>query len=139
MFYTHAVGYILRHHGIKYHLYAHDIQMYIIIDFSIPGDVACALFRLSQCVKDIQNWMATNKLKLNQDKTEFFIASSPYHMQRLQHHTLLLGDTEIYPSCSIRNLGVIFNQHMTMSDHVTQLCRSINWQIRNIYRFRRFY
>ena len=59
-------------------------------------------------------------------------------MQRLQHHTLLLGDTEIYPFCSIRNLGVIFDQHMTMSEHVTQLCRSINWQIRNIYRFRRF-
>ena len=26
IFYTHAVGYILRHHGIKYHLYADDIQ-----------------------------------------------------------------------------------------------------------------
>ena len=69
IFYTHAVGYILRHHGIKYHLYADDIQMYIIVDPSILGDVACALFRLFQCVKDKQNWMATNKLKLNQDKT----------------------------------------------------------------------
>ena len=27
---------------------------------------------------------------------------------------------------------------MTMSERVTKLCRSINWQIRNIYRFRRF-
>ena len=81
-------------------------------------------------------WLQIN---LNYIKTKliFFIASSPY-MQRLQHHTLLLGDTKIYPSYSIHNLGVIFDQHMTMSEHVTQLCRSINWQIRNIYHFRHF-
>ena len=84
----------------------------------------CLIVILGRCASSRQNWI--------------LIASSPYHMQRLQHHTLLLGDTEIYPSFSIRNLGVIFDQHMTMSEHVTQLCRSINWQIRNIYRFRRF-
>ena len=37
---------------------------------------------------------------------------------------------------SIRNLGVVFDNQMCMSDHITQLCKSINWLIRNINRIR---
>ena len=121
-----------------YHLYADDIQMYLVVDPSIPGDVVSALFKLTQFVKDIQQWMTANKLKLNQEKTEFFIACSPYHRSRISHLTLWIGDTEIPQSQSIRNLGVVFDQHMTMSHHITQLSKSVNWNIRNIYRIRRF-
>ena len=94
--------------------------------------------KLTQCVKDIQQWMTANKLKLNQEKTEFFIACSPYHRSRISHLTLWIGDTEIPQSQSIRNLGVVFDQHMTMSHHITPLSKSVNWNIRNIYRIRRF-
>ena len=138
VFYTHVVGHILRNHQIMYHLYVDDIQMYLVVDPSIPGDVVSALFKLTQCVKDIQQWMTANKLKLNQEKTEFFIACSPYHRSRISHLTLWIGDTEIPQSQSIRNLGVVFDQHMTMSHHITQLSKSVNWNIRNIYRIRRF-
>ena len=33
---------------------------------------------IEQCVRDIDNWMAINKLKLNQDKTEVVLISSRY-------------------------------------------------------------
>jgi hypothetical protein len=133
---THVVGNILRYHGVKYHIYADDIQIYLVVDPTVPGDVQCALFRLSKCVDDIQHWMVENKLRLNEDKTEFFVASSLHHWKRLANISLLLGDVEIFPSKSVRNLGVVFDQHMCMSDHVTQLCKSVNWLIRNLYRIR---
>ena len=31
---------------------------------------------------------------------------------------------------------IVFDHQMSMSDHVTQLCKSINWLIRNISRIR---
>ena len=47
-------------------------------------------------------------------------------------------DTVILPSATVRNLGVTFDCNMTMTQHVTNLGQSVNWQIRNIYKIRRF-
>ena len=88
MFYTHIVGHILRQHHLSYHIYADDIQIYIEVDPTVPGDSVCALFKLTRCVHDIKQWMIKNKLKLNPDKTEFFISSSPHHQSRLNHLSL---------------------------------------------------
>ena len=136
VYYTHVVGRILRHHGVKYHIYADDIQIYLEVNPNVPGDVQCALFKLMKCVEDIQRWMVENKLKLNEDKTEFFIASSLHHSKKFDNITLLLGDVEIFPSKSVRNLGVVFDQQMCMSDHITHLSKSVNWSIRNLHRIR---
>ena len=138
VFYTHVVGGILRQHHLNYHIYADDIQIYTVVDPTVPGDSACALFKLTRCVHDIKQWMIKNKLKLNPDKTEFFIFSSPYHQSRLNNLSLQLDDTVILPSATVRNLGVTFDCNMTMTQHVTNLCQSVNWQIRNIYKIRRF-
>ena len=57
-------------------------------------------------------------------------------MKKLGNISLFLDNTEVFPSKSIRNLGVVFDNQMCMSDHVTQLFKSINWLIRNINRIR---
>ena len=74
-------------------------------------------------LKELQSWLGANKLKMNPDKTEFFIASSPSHLKRLQHLTFNTDNLVIRHSPSIRNLGVVFNSDMNMCDHVTHLCR----------------
>ena len=51
---------------------------------------------------------------------------------------LNLDGHEIPSSPSIRNLGVIFDYSMTMAEHITNLSRSINWQLRNLNRIRKF-
>ena len=76
--------------------------------------------------------MLNNRLKLNQAKTDFFVASSSHHYSSLQHLTLNLDGHEIPSSPSIRNLGVMFEYSMTMAEHITNLSRSINWQLRNL-------
>ena len=137
-YYTRSVGRIIELHDLKYHIYADDVQIYEFFDPNCDGDATCTLFRLSQCVNDLQSWMLTNRLKLNQSKTEFFVASSPHHYQLLKHLTLPLSDQEIISSPTVRNLGVIFYHSMTMANHITVLSRSVNWQLRNLYRIRKF-
>ena len=137
-YYTRSVGKIIELHDLKYHIYADDVQIYEFFDPNCDGDATCTLFRLSQCVNDLQSWMLTNRLKLNQSKTEFFVASSPHHYQLLKHLTLPLSDQEIISSPTVRNLGVIFDHSMTMANHITVLSRSVNWQLRNLYRIRKF-
>ena len=137
-YYSHTIGQLIRRHSIQYHMYADDVQLFLTFNPSRPGDAACALFRLSRCVNELQSWLVTNKLKMNPDKMAFFIAASPTHLKNLDHLTFNLNGTQIHPSPSVRNLGVVFDRNMSMSAHITQLCRSLNWHIRNLSRIRRF-
>ena len=135
--YSHVIGQIIRQHSVLYHIYADDVQLFLTFNPTIPGDAACALFKLTCCIKDLQIWMTNNKLMMNPDKTEFFIASSHNHYERLQHLSLCL-DVEIFPSPTARNLGTVFDHTIKMDDHVNQLLRSLNFHIRNLNRIRRF-
>jgi len=136
--YSQCVTTIIHRYGLRYHIYADDIQLYSIFDPKIPGDAAVAIFKLSCCVEDIRSWMNQNKLKLNDSKTEFFIATSSQNMNRLTDTTIRIGTTEISPAATIRNLGVVFDSNMTMSSHITSLCKSVNFILWNISRIRKF-
>ena len=90
------------------------------------------------CIHDISLWMTSNSLKLNSDKTEFFLAISQHNKLRMPPVSLTIGNEVIQPSETVRNLGVIFDTHMTMSSQVSSLCRSVSYHLRNISRIRRF-
>ena len=120
--YSQPVAAIIRKYGIQFHIYADDIQLYASFDPKIPGDSACAMFKLMKCVEEIHQWMNDNKLKLNESKTEFFIAASKHNRTTiLQNTTLHIGSEVIHPSDTIKNLGVHFNTTMDMSSEVTSI------------------
>ena len=45
---------------------------------------------------------------------------------------------QIEPSENVRNLGVLFDSSMSMHFHITNLCSSLTYQLRNITRIRKF-
>ncbi len=60
------LGNIIRKYGISFHCYADDTQLYI----STRPDETSKLSKLTECVKNIKDWMTSNFLLLNSDKTE---------------------------------------------------------------------
>ena len=64
-------------------IYADDTQLYISFNLHIPGDLKRALSTLSRCIHDIKTWMSSNCPNLNDSKTEFFVAGSPYNLRLL--------------------------------------------------------
>ena len=136
--YAQHVASIIRRHGLKFHIYADDVQIYIVFNPKIPGDAVCAIFKLTACVEELRAWLTKNMLKLNETKTEFFIASSKFNMPRLSNITIQIGSAEIAPSPTIKNLGVIFDTTMSMSEHVTSMCKSINFILWNLSKIRKF-
>ena len=137
-YYTYPLGKIIQSHNLKYHIYADDTQIYIEFDPKIPGDTVIALHKLQECIRELRSWMTVNKLKLNEEKTEFFIAASTHNMNYLNNVSLDVCGTQIKPSNFVRNLGVYFDSNMTMSNHVSSLTRSLNFNLRNIGRIRRY-
>ena len=66
---------ILRKHGISYHIYADDTQLYISFKSNKTLE---SLEKLNSCISDIRVWMIKQKLKINNAKTEFIIFRSHY-------------------------------------------------------------
>ena len=72
--YTIPLGAIMRHYKTEYHIYADDTQLYCSFDINSPDE---ALHAITSCISDIRSWMIGEKLKFNDDKTEFLIITSP--------------------------------------------------------------
>jgi hypothetical protein len=128
--YTLPIGAIIRSHGLGYHIYADDTQIYVAFESDDPKQ---ALDKLNACLRDIRSWMIQNKLKINDSKTEFLILASPNAYSKLNSDLELhVGNSHIKPAPSAKNLGVIFDKHLQMEAQVTGICRSANFHLRNI-------
>ena len=59
--------------------------------------------------------MTKNKLKLNDDKTEFLVMAFKFHQQKDMDHTAIQVDSaSIIASSFARNLGVMFDSSLSM-------------------------
>ena len=138
--YTEPISRIAMMHGIHHHKYADDTQLYI--DFTPTAEEdqsrAEAWGRMERCIKDIKYWMAYSKLKLNDSKTEVLVVTSKAHAEINQNIPLKVGDTAIKPTVAARNLGIIFDNRLSLESHVAQLCKSAFFQIQKIYRIRKY-
>ena len=92
--------------------------------------------QLETCINDICQWMVFNELKLNQDKTELLIIYSRYcfcpSLSRL-----CVGDVDVVPKAA-SNLGVVFDDTMFFKSHITDVCKSSFYHLRNISRIRKY-
>jgi hypothetical protein len=126
--YTIPLGAILNHYGMSYHIYADDTQIYCSFKINSLDEV---LNSISACIADIRSWMIVNKLKINDDKTEFLLVTSP-HSKLTSDIQISIGQERIAPSSSCKSLGVVFDQHFSMANQVKNICRSVHFHIRNI-------
>ena len=138
--YAQPVAAIINSFQVAYHIYADDTQLYVSFDPKSSGDIASAKLRLTNCITEIRSWMLANKLKLNDSKTELFLIASPRHAEIVSHLDvdLKIGGSVITPSSSVKNLGIVFDISLTMEQHVTALCRNINFHLGNLSRRKRF-
>ena len=120
---------------ISYHFYADDTQLYISLT---PSNFATAISTLQKCLTDVQSWMATNKLKLNPDKTEFILLGTKSQRDKLAgFFPIDILGSKISPTDKARNLGVIFDADFSFSSHVVSVCRSCFVGLRDLRRIRR--
>jgi len=126
--YTIPLGAIMRYYNIDYHIYADDTQLYCSFDLNSPTE---AISRIHRCISDIRTWMIKNRLKINDDKTEFLVITSP-RATFSDEVNLCIGQEAINPSRSCKSLGVMFDEHIQMDAFIRNTCRAAHYHLRNI-------
>ena len=127
--YMTELGQIIRKHHLLFHTYADDTQIYIAFTLN---EMQNATTMLENCIEEIRTWMVKHKLKLNDDKTEFLTISSPHNSKELNSLKVKIGDSTILSSQNARNLGVVIDSVFNLNKHVTSVCQSCYFHLRNI-------
>ncbi len=114
------LGNIIRKHGVSFHCYADDTQLYISPRLGETHQIE----KLMECIVDIKNWMTSNFLLLNSEKTEVIIMGPKNHTSNNLEHCLTLDGCSLYSSSSVRNLGVLFDSNLSFDNHVSSICKT---------------
>ena len=130
-------------HIIENHLpeaqgYADDHQVYLSFRPTSSSNQKDAISAIENCVSDLRSWMISNKLMVNDSKTEFVIVGSRQQLERVNIPFLEVGSDEIAPVTSVRNLGVIFDSNLKMDMHISKACQTAYYHLHNIRRIRKF-
>ena len=126
------LGQILRRHGLHFHCYADDTQLYL------PSKTITATTHstLTTCLTEIKNWMQNNFLKLNCNKSEIIIIGPDALTRSTVNFSLNIDNSIITPSAKIRNLGVIMDPKLSFQSHVNHITKTAFFHLRNIARLR---
>ncbi|CAH3176991.1 unnamed protein product, partial [Porites lobata] len=64
-----------------------------------------AVVATERCISDIRTWMLTDKLKSNDDKTEFMLIGAKQQLSKVNIASLTVWSIEIAPLTVATNLG----------------------------------
>ena len=121
--YTGPIGQIIRRHQLDFHTFADDSQLYVSFKTNDPTDEKTALTRIQACVRELKAWLNHNRLQLNDNKTEVFVITTPSCANKHSVTDVIVGDSIIRPTAVARNIGVIFDNELSLKSQVSKLCQ----------------
>uniref|UniRef100_A0A4W6F8H6 Reverse transcriptase domain-containing protein n=1 Tax=Lates calcarifer TaxID=8187 RepID=A0A4W6F8H6_LATCA len=132
--YISPLGQIIRSHGINFHCYADDTQLYV----PIKADNASQIRELEICLSSVKSWMSQNFLLLNSDKTEMLVIGPARYRHQFDHVTISLDNCVISQSTTAKNLGVTLDRTLSFDQHIKDITKTAFFHLRNIARIRSF-
>ena len=71
-------------------------------------------------------------------KTKFILFGSAHNIKLHSSDHLTVGHSRVMASSSVSNLGVHMDSTLSMNNHVSHMCKTLIFQLRNISRIRRY-
>ena len=109
--YTADVEWIATQHGADLHTYADDTQLHTSCSTSDASTSAAVLLR---SINDVDQWMSSNRLRLNDENTQFIWLGSSQMLTKTNKEPLRVSGVEILPLDTARDFGVVLDSNMTM-------------------------
>ena len=134
LLYTANIPAIVTNCGLSIHLYADDVLIY---GSCKPAECDLLSKRISDCIDHVSEWLKSNNLLLNEQKTNVMWCSSNRRSHQIPDFPVRIGSVYVNPVSVIKFLGIYVDCHLTMKKHVSNTvssCFSMLRQIRSIRR-----
>ena len=87
---------------------------------------------METCISDVRQWMASDELMLNDDKTELIVTASRHLFKKAAVNTISVGDSDVSKVSVVRNLGARFDDQLTMAVPITKIFSAAFYLLHNI-------
>ena len=133
--YTSPLGNICRENDIDAQFFADDKQMYLSFKPKETDSQEQCITILEKCISETKTWMGSNRLRLNDDKTEFIIIGSR-QLSKITDIAIKIRNTTIQPVESVCNLGYFLDNQLKNGVHINKVTKVSFHLPRNIQKIR---
>src|SRR6218665_3617202 len=119
-----------------YHLFADDVQEHV---SAKPQNARLITSNIQECIAAVSSWCASKRLQLNTKKTEvlWFGSATTLRQVTRANRCLTIGPDVVEPVEFVRDLGVLFDTHLTMKAHISRVSRTCFYHLRRLRSIRR--
>lgn len=113
----------------KLQMYADDVQLYLSSSVKLVND---GISKINHDLNEIYLWASENRLCLNPLKSKCLVI----HKRSTSLNTnfdIVLNNRKIEIVSSIKNLGIIFNNNLSWSNHVNSIIGKMNYMLRTLW------
>ena len=123
-------------HQISLQSYADDSHLYV--GFDPASEYKYNGASKNMFFYEIEQWMKSNYLKMNVDKTEVLFIAKPRIHSLFSNMSLILGEEYYFSSANkiVKSLGAFFNGTMTINSMVSELVKACNFNLKKLAAFR---
>ena len=107
-------------------------------NYTHTSEEVSVLERLEHCIEDLRHWMNRNRLKLNDNKTEFIVFGTPHKLTQINTTLIKVGEENIKAVKEVRNISAHFDSVLKMDDQVKSMCRNAWINLYNISKIRKY-
>jgi hypothetical protein len=125
---------LIKHGGLRPHLYADDTQVY---GSCPPAAIGAFSAKVTDCVDAVASWMKSNRLQLNSDKTEILWCATGRRQHQLPTNALAVDGVPVPPVTSVRDLGIYIDADLVMRTHVQRTVSCCFAALRQLRQIRR--
>ena len=127
------LGDLARSHGVDFHIYADDCQLYMAFK---RDNTLITASKMERLVNDIKSWMSNNMLKLNEDKTEIMVLNGARRSD-IDLPSLMIGTESVSMSNSTTLLGVELDNTISLENHIRNTAKSCFFKLHNMFKIRK--
>ena len=127
---------IVSKYSAKLYGYADDHKLSWAFTAGDEQSQASIISELEACLNEVSTWMATNKLKMNDDKTEIIIYGTKKQLSKVNVQSLRVGGAQVSCVDHVRDLGVWMENTLNLDLHIRKICQRAHHQLRNLHNIR---
>ena len=113
------------------------ITLYCHFDLTATA-LATALRCMEDCLDVVKQWITSNCLCMNDNKTEYLPVVPRTAAALVDSSVIRVGDVTIIASRSVRNLGVVMDRHLDLKKQVSSIVSVCSFHLRHTNRMSRY-